>query len=197
MQSIFARAIITFIAVFHGAYFVVALATLRFPELIIGVGFPVLAAGLWMAYRPIPAVPDRSFGGGMLVARVALDPHETMLLDVPVRWNNFPVAMMGHLLVTDCRIVRSPFGFGISKTKPSEIQMKDLARVERYKAPSGILSWFTNEGDNIDIVGGSSTLRVRPTPGPWWMGGYSVDALERDIRDALDRGGWNGQERHD
>jgi hypothetical protein len=190
MQSVFARALVTFIAVFHGMYFIAALATLRFPKVMIGVGFPLLAAALWMTYRPIPAFPGRSFGGGMLVARVALEPGEAMLLDVPVRWNLWPIVSMGHLFITDRRIVRSPSSFGIDRSDPSEIRTNDLVRVERYK-PSGVSSWFSSEGDNIDLVGGSSMFRVRPTLSPSWMGGYSVDALERDVRDALDRGGWN------
>lgn len=192
MQSLVARAIISAIAAFHSLYFILALATFRFPELMIGVSLPFLAAGLWMTYRPIPVLPGRSFGGGMLVARVVLDPDESMLLDVPVRWDRWPAVTMGHLLVTDRRVVRSPFNFGMSKPRPSEILTNDLARVDRYKS-SGIGSWFFNEGDNIDLVGDASTLRVRPTPGPWWMGGYSVEALERDILDALRRGGWNAR----
>lgn len=190
-QSLFARAIVTFIAVVHAMFFLVALATLKFPDLMIGLGFPVLAAFLWIAYAPIPAAPGRSFGGGVLVARVELDRDEIMLLDVPIRWNNWPMFRMGHLLVTSRRIVRSP-SYSV-RDERSEIRLNDLVRIESYKSPPGIAAWFS-EGGSIDLVGDSSSLRVRPTPGFSWMGGYSVHALERDIRDALDRGGWKSQE---
>jgi hypothetical protein len=109
-----------------------------------------------------------------------------MLLDVPVRWGRWPMIATGHLLITDQRIVRSPSNFW--REKPSEIRTNDLTQIQR-REQSGIGSLFNIDGDYIDLIGGASRFRVSPTPGWSWMGGFSVATLERDIRDALDRGG--------